>query len=295
MSKIEEVLKKARAHRQGLAVPVGAPVTSTSSIQTKVGGLAPRLSAREQIARMQEPEVVKDEVLSMHRWVYPDMPEERVANAFRNLRTRLLQKLGDDQRIVMVTGVSERAGASFVARNLAAAVTFDEGKTALLIDCNMRLPAPALPGTPSSPGLTDFLESDTMPVQEVIHAVGVPRLRVIPVGARRESGAEYFTSDKMLALLESLKQRFDDRLIFLDAPPVADSADARILLELCDGVVLVVPYGGAFESDIAAAAKAVGDKLLGVVLNDQPRVPHLSLRRHLLDWWLRLRRSRVSP
>lgn len=293
MSKIEEVLKKARAHRQGLAVPVGA--TAAPAAPVKAAGLAPRLSAREQIARMQEPELVKDEVLSMHRWVYPDMREERVANAFRNLRTRLLQKLGDDQRIVMVTGVSERAGASFVARNLAAAVTFDEGKTALLIDCNMRLPAPALPGTPSSPGLTDFLESDTMPVQEVIHAVGVPRLRVIPVGARRESGAEYFTSDKMLALLESLKQRFDDRLIFLDAPPVADSADARILLELCDGVVLVVPYGGAFESDIAAAAKAVGDKLLGVVLNDQPRMPHLSLRRHLLDWWLRLRRSRVSP
>ena len=293
MSKIEEVLKKARAQRQGLAVRAGgapAPVPPGNS-----GGLAPRLSAREQIARMQEPAVVGDDVLSTHRWVYPDMREERVANAFRNLRTRLLQKLGDDKRIVMVTGVSERAGASFVARNLAAAVTFDEGKTALLIDCHMRLPGPALPGTPVSPGLTDFLESEVMPVEDVIHAIGVPRLRVIPVGARRESGAEYFTSDKMLALLVALKQRYDDRFIFLDAPPVADSADARILSALCDGVVLVVPYGGAFESDIAAAAKAVGDKLLGVVLNDQPRVPHLSLRKHLLDWWLRLRRGRASP
>lgn len=293
MSKIEEVLKKARAQRQGLTIPAGGVRAAASAV--KSGGLAPRLSAREQIARMQEPEVVSDDVLSTHRWVYPDMREERVANAFRNLRTRLLQKLGDDKRIVMVTGVSERAGASFVARNLAAAVTFDEGKTALLIDCNMRLPAPALPGTPASPGLTDFLESDVMPVEEVIHAVGVPRLRVVPVGARRESGAEYFTSDKMLGLLAALKQRYDDRLIFLDAPPVADSADARILSALCDGVVLVVPYGGAFESDIAAAAKAVGDKLLGVVLNDQPRVPRLSWRRHLLDWWLRLRRGRASP
>lgn len=288
MSKIEEVLKKARAHRQAVTVPTGLQAAPSPAV--KQGGLAPRLSARDQIARMREGAVIGDDVLSAHRWVYPDMREERVANAFRNLRTRLLQKLGEDKRIVMVTGVSAGAGASFVARNLAAAVTFDEGKTALLIDCNTRLPAPALPGTPTSPGLTDFLESDAMPVENVIHAVGVPRLRIIPLGSQRESGAEYFTSDKMLALLAALKQRYDDRFIFLDAPPVADSADARILCDLCDGVVLVVPYGGAFESDITAAAKAVGDKLLGVVLNDQPRVPRLSLRQYLVDSWLRFRR-----
>jgi Mrp family chromosome partitioning ATPase len=90
----------------------------------------------------------------------------------------------------------------------------------------------------------------------------------------------------MRHLLSELRQRYVDRFIILDAPPITDSADARILAELADYAVLVVPYGAATEAQITAAAKLIGEKkLLGVVFSDMPRMPTEGLGS---PWWLSL-------
>ena len=97
-------------------------------------------------------------------------------------------------------------------------------------------------------------------------------MRLIPSGARREISSEYFTSLKMRRLLEALKARYAERYVVLDAPAVTESADSRILAELADYVLLVVPYGKVSEAQILAAARAIGaQKLVGVVFNNEPR------------------------
>jgi Mrp family chromosome partitioning ATPase len=79
-------------------------------------------------------------------------------------------------------------------------------------------------------------------------------------------------------LLVDIRQRFSDRFVILDSPSMTDSADARILLELCDYVLLVVPYGRATSAEVEESIKAVdGEKFLGVVFNDEPRLP-------AIDW-----------
>ena len=90
------------------------------------------------------------------------------------------------------------------------------------------------------------------------------------------SPAEYFTSPRIRRLLTDIRQRFSDRYVILDSPSMTDSADARILLELCDFVLLVVPYGRASNAEIEESIKAVdGEKFLGVVFNDDPRLPSI--------------------
>ena len=108
----------------------------------------------------------------------------------------------------------------------------------------------------------------------MIHPVGIERLRVIPSGGRREISAEYFTSVKMNQMLDSIKQRYRERYIILDAPPMTESADTQILAELCDYVVLVVPYGRTLDSQIDASVKTIGEKkLLGIIFNNEPAAP----------------------
>ncbi len=90
-------------------------------------------------------------------------------------------------------------------------------------------------------------------------------------------GADFFTSARWRALLMELKQRYPDRYLVVDAPPLGLSADAGATLAECDFAILVVPYGKVTQAQLSVAAKAVGpQKLLGVVLNDEPRVQDLN-------------------
>lgn len=80
----------------------------------------------------------------------------------------------------------------------------------------------------------------------------------------------------MKQLLESIKQRYRERYIILDAPPMTESADTQILAELCDYIVLVVPYGRVTESQMDVWAKAIGEKkLIGIIFNNEPVPPAL--------------------
>ncbi|MDF3981593.1 polysaccharide biosynthesis protein [Luteibacter sp. PPL201] len=195
------------------------------------------------------------------------------SDAFRGIRTRLLEMAGEGNFVTLVVAVSPRSGASFVARNLATAFAFDEAKTSLLVDCNLRYPNQhkALGVEPATGGLIDFLEHPSRGIASIMYPTGVPRMRLIPAGTSRENGAEYFSSFRMRAVLDSLRCRYPDRYLFLDGPPVKGSPDARILADLADTVVLVAGYG---RDTPAAISQAVANfdpaKLAGVVFNQSP-------------------------
>ncbi len=286
MSKIEEALRQAQSQRRSQGSRP-APESSKSLVRTpasEVAELESQVHARDEIARMADTDRIGGQELAEGRIIYPDMRDSRTVDAFRELRTKLIQKASGGNMVLMVTSVASGDGATFVARNLAVSFAFDESKTALLIDCNLQNPALMRKnGAESGRGLTDYLEAADMPVEEIIYEVGIPRLRLIPSGARQKIPSEYFTSIKMRRLLEALKLRYAERYVILDAPAVTESADTRILTQLADYVLLVVPYGKVSETQIMAAARAIGaQKLAGVVFNNEPRM--LSLFRDLWPW-----------
>lgn len=282
MSKIEKALSKAKAQRAAgnELVAVSPATASGKSIAAEAPGRELRTpSASKEIARMAEPLKLSAGELEQRKIIAPDMEDTRVANAFRQLRTKLLEKSGGKNCVIMVTSVATGHGSSFISLNLAVAFSFDESKTALLMDCNMQDPAFHELAYPDSfPGLSDFFESGGLRVEEIIHPTGVQRLRLIPAGDHSETGTEHFTSPKMRELLASVKLRYTDRFIIIDAPPIIESADSRILAEQCDFVLLVVPYGKVNESDIQAAAKAITpSKLAGAVFNNEPQLANVAL------------------
>src|SRR5437867_1899174 len=133
---------------------------------------------------------------------------------------------------------------------LAVAFALDETKTALLVDCNFGNPAfDHLITDEDRQGITDYIEQDQLQVEQIIHATGVRRLRLVPAGESHNFVAEYFTSAKLQGLLKGLRDRYRDRYVIIDAPPITQSADARILVEMADYVLLVVPYGRITESE----------------------------------------------
>jgi capsular exopolysaccharide synthesis family protein len=284
MSKIEKALQKARGERNLRIVVRSADAEGRQLAPVREGALVSlpeqRAGACQQIALMHEPELRSKGDLEQYGIIYPEMPETGAVKAFREIRTKIVQKTGGRNCTVVVTSVGGQSGTGLVALNLGVAFAFDAGKTALAIDCNLRNPSfHRFLSMQSYKGIKDFLEDPEMDVGEIICPVGIPRLRVIPAGGNAEIPIEYFTSARMAQLIDNIKQRYLERYIILDAPPMSQSADVQILMEMCDYVLLVVPYGRVTEAQIARCVEAINpQKLLGAMFNDAPRLPQLNWR-----------------
>jgi protein-tyrosine kinase len=188
---------------------------------------------------------------------------------FRDLRTQLMKRTEWRNFICLVTSAAS-GGSSHVAVNLAATIALDKSKTSLLVDTNLYSPfAEMLLPVPAQLGLTDYLDDPTTGIEDIVYASGVPRMRVIPVGNNREGGTEKINSPRMRDFFAEIKNRYPDRYIIVDAPSAADyDAEIRILAELCDFVLLIVPYGTVTESQLNAAIEKIGrEHLAGVVYN----------------------------
>ncbi|HSB97127.1 MAG TPA: CpsD/CapB family tyrosine-protein kinase [Spongiibacteraceae bacterium] len=228
-------------------------------------------SSREEIRRMAEIGWLSYAELDDLKIIHPGMRNPAVLNSFRELRTNLYQlAAGKENFVLLVSSIAPEGGASLVSLNLGAVIALDESKTSIVVDCNVYDPAlhRILPIDPDY-GLVDYLENITLDLKDIIYSTGVRRMRMIPVGSRRQPGTEFFTSSRMRRFLQELRLRYRDRYIVIDAPSIGASADARILAELSDYVVLVVPYGKVTEAQLQASIEAVGeDKLAGVIFNN---------------------------
>ena len=228
------------------------------------------LRSATQIKHMAEITPLSPAELDEKKIVYPGMANTGVLNTFREIRTKLVQKANKSNFVLMISPVCHGGGGSFVALNMAAVFAMDQTKTALLIDCNLYNPtANRLLGVEPDFGLTDYLVNPDLDIDDIIYASGIDRLRVIPVGGHIEGGAEYFTSDRMHEFIKSIKLRYPDRFIIIDAPPVGVSAEGQILSALSDYLVLVVPYGKVTDHQVAESVNAAGkDKVSGIIFNN---------------------------
>jgi Mrp family chromosome partitioning ATPase len=194
-------------------------------------------------------------------------------DSFRELRTRLLQMahgVGLGYFTTLVVPMTADSGASFVARNLAAAFTLQDHQIATLVDCNLRHPTQhtALGARADDGGLFDFLEQPHAAIDQIVCPTGIAGLHLIPAGHRPSMAREYFSSPAMRMLMSALRQ--EACFVVLDGPPAVGSPDARILSALADFVILVVGYGRVSPERIAqAAAMFEASKFAGVVFNER--------------------------
>jgi Mrp family chromosome partitioning ATPase len=276
MSKIEKALGKARQDRGNLQlVPVpGAPAASAGTAL-----VTQRAAHPETIANMmtRESKMLAIDDLSAFGIIHRERVEDPVVQVFRGLRTKVVQQSQGQSSVVLVTAVNKESGSSFIARNLGAAFAFDAGKTALLIDGNLKNPSVHqwIPNA-SGPGLMDYLDNPDLDLAGIIRPAGIPRYRAITAGAPHKIPGEYFSSLKMRRLMDTIRVRYSERYIIIDGPPMSDMADIRVLSEFSDYVLIVARYGRATSTQIAACLNAVSDrKLLGIVFNDEPSLPRL--------------------
>ncbi|WP_449246180.1 hypothetical protein [Desulfarculus baarsii] len=197
-------------------------------------------------------------------------PASPQAKRIDMLRSQLLYPFhGDPPRTIMITSAAPREGRSLLTTNLA--ISFARGlqEFVLVIDCHLAAPAiHRLLQVPLRPGLTDYLEHGAA-LPEVIHWTAVDKLSVIPAGRPSQRTAEILATDKMVDMMFELRERYSDRYIILDTPPVQEVDDPAVLARVVEGIVFVA-LGGVTERDqvLRAMRSLPEEKIVGMVLND---------------------------
>ena len=189
------------------------------------------------------------------------------AEQFRTLRSRLYQ-LRDTQpiRTVLVTSPVPGDGKTFVTNNLAQSIVRQPDRRVLIIDGDLRASRLHIPlGAPKLPGLSDYLKGD-MDEVAVIQKGQANDLFLIPGGDAAANPSELLSNGRLKLLLERVTPAFD--WVIFDSPPCLPVADARVIADLCDAVLLVVRAGATpMASAQKAAQELQGKNLVGVVLN----------------------------
>jgi Mrp family chromosome partitioning ATPase len=233
----------------------------------------PQQVSQALIKRGSEVRALSTAQLEARSIVAHDMPDSRPADAFRDLRTQLLARVGGGGLNLLVVPVAHGSGGSFVSINLAAAIAFDERRTVILVDCCLRRPAlhKRMGVSEDAFGLVDFLEGRIDRVEQVLHVSSVPRVLLVPAGPRREASGDLLGSARMRLLLDSLRGVSSGVAVILDATAVSASPDARILSTLTELSVLVAGYARDTPAAVQEAISALDRvRLAGVVFNRIP-------------------------
>ena len=268
-------LRRSRKETGRSMVPVNRTTQGRTNLKAASDSVSLADKARADLANMEEAKLFSDRQLELLGIVHPRSKNRALVDAMRQLRTKLYTLNAEGNFSVLVSSVVPQGGGSFVALNLAATIAFDKAKTSLLVDANLHDPVIhkllKLIGRDDSHGLLEYLEHPELGVEHIVSPSGVPRMRVIPIGSHTEISAEHFTSARYKQLMVDIKERYDNRFVVVDGPAMTTSADARILSDICDYTVLVLPYGGVTPGVLDSIVDEIDErKLAGIVINDQP-------------------------
>lgn len=256
MSHIEKALEKAKKEREGtreervekVEVPVAETVnpvyTETRSLKTDEGLL------------------FRNRVVTLN--TRPGIFEQ-----YNILKTQVLQRTREAHlNTIMITSAVPGEGKTLTAVNLAVSLARELTHTVLLVDADLRAPAVhSYFGIPAEPGLSDYLYHDH-PLPNLLVNPGIAKLTVLPAGGAASQSVEYLGSPKMRTLVQEMKERYPDRYIIFDCPPLLTHADPLIFGDYIDGIILVVEAGKVPEADIRKAVQLLSGRLvLGTVLN----------------------------
>lgn len=204
---------------------------------------------------------------------YPELitlnsPKSTASESYRGIRTNiLLSAAGSAPQVVMISSAVPKEGKTLTTANLAVTMA-QAGSKVIVLDCDMRKPKiHKVFGMTRNRGMSNLLVGNDSAEGIILHT-DIPNLDIIPCGPIPPNPSEMLGSDRMAALLGTLRKHYNH--ILIDSSPSTAVTDAVVLSKSVDGIVLVIRAGDTAREIVkngVAQFEAVGSRVLGAVLN----------------------------
>jgi len=261
MSKIAKAVERAKRSREArFGIPEG-PKTPFSTTGAGLSAQVPGYSDKRVI-------VPERHYLEAHR-ILTMLDDSLAIDTYNILCTQLLLKTRPNlTNAIMVTSCVEDEGKTLTAINLAVSIARRVQHTVLLVDVDLRKPSiHRYLGLDIDKGLAEHL-SDNVPLAELLVSPGLPRMSVLAAVKPVPGATEILGSPRMEQLVQELKNRYPDRYVIFDTPPVLSVSDSFALSSFMDGILLVVEAGRTPRDEIRKAVELFqGKPLLGLIMN----------------------------
>lgn len=198
--------------------------------------------------------------------------QDPVLNAYRVLRTRVLQKMdAEGWRTMAVVSPGAGAGKTVTAINLAIALSSKAGSRATLIDLDFYRPSVArYLGVKNAPSVLDFFEGKCS-FRDVAVRPGLTDVVLAANERVTRRGAEHLTSTRADAMIETAIHEFGSRTVIFDMSPLLGCDDTIAFLPKVDCVLLVAASGDTRVHELKEAKRILSkSNMVGTVLNKSP-------------------------
>ncbi len=259
MSIIEKALNKAKDEGEKLnrSTDSNSESVNIPEIQRNYPNkVNPDLSTKSESPPVKEIADIDWVRLSELGFVAPGDSNTQSVEEYRNIKRPLVSNAfgkGSEgiprANLILITSSLPGEGKTFTAINLALSIANERDKKVLLIDADVARPSVSrVLGIKSSPGLIDYLEGGDIVFSDIVISTTIPGLRVIPAGKLHKHSTELLSSNKMSLFVEELSNRYPDRLVIFDSPPLLAATQGEVLAKLVGQVVLVIEAEKTMQS-----------------------------------------------
>jgi protein-tyrosine kinase len=204
----------------------------------------------------------------------PDGERTPVSESFRRIKRHILANVSNPDappgtNLVMITSSLPKEGKTFCTINLAISLAMEMDRRVLLVDADVLRPSVsgALGIRLAEKGLMDVL-LDGIDLSDVLCNTNIEKLSLLPAGRRHSHASELLASDAMRAMLKEMAERYSDRIIIFDSPPLLATTESCVLAGLMGQVLVVVEAGQTTEATLREALGRIeSNNVVGVMLN----------------------------
>jgi protein-tyrosine kinase len=256
----------------------GFPEARERAARPEAKGLAVESKAKARPARPTSRTTrtlrVNRDQLRRQRMIMPDGERTPIAEGFRRIKRQILanvakSKAGAPANLVLVTSALAGEGKTFCAINLAISIALEIDRTVLLVDADVAKPSvPKALGLEAEQGLLNVLLDRRIDLAQVLCRTDIGKLTLLPAGTAHQHATELLASDAMRVLLQEMAERYHDRIIIFDSPPLLAASEAGVLASQMGQIVMVVEAGKTPEAALKAALGRVeSSSVTGLLLN----------------------------
>lgn len=217
------------------------------------------------------------EALRIRGMVVPAGAPTRTSQEFRVIKRPLLAnafgRAGttpvENGRRIMVSSALPGEGKSYCSVNLALSIAAERDHGVILIDADVAKPSiPRELGIQTEKGLMDWLLGEERDLTALVLPTNVENLSILPAGHQHEQATELLASEAMERMLTQLSERYPDRILIFDSPPLLATTESRVLSSYMGQIVMVVESGRTPRDAVAQALTMIeSNEVVGIVLN----------------------------